>query len=93
MVPNESKPNDKNKERKDSILKIGPEMDNNKLMLQCTETLMEYLLEYCSKIGGNISIVDALLDYGADPFVANKSRVETRGFWGQVLQNYKYERR
>lgn len=68
----ESKPNDKNGERKDSILE---NLDLKWIianMLNAQDSNGDTCLNIAARLG-NISIVDALLDYGADPFIANKS--------------------
>lgn len=67
-----SKINDENGERKDSILE---NLDLKWIianMLNAQDSNGDTCLNIAARLG-NISIVDALLDYGADPFIANKS--------------------
>ncbi|QHS74909.1 transcriptional regulator SWI6 [Saccharomyces paradoxus] len=68
----ESKINDGNGKKKDPILE---NLDLKWIianMLNAQDSNGDTCLNIAARLG-NISIVDALLDYGADPFIANKS--------------------
>ncbi|CAI4046333.1 hypothetical protein SKDZ_12G2190 [Saccharomyces kudriavzevii ZP591] len=89
-INNENNTDKKKKEEKDSILE---NLDLKWIitnMLNAQDSNGDTCLNIAARLG-NISIVDALLDYGADPFIANKSGLRPVDFGAGTskLQNSK----